>query len=191
MMKRNPKRTNLQCENNHDELIERAHQASGNWQRFESFGWSRAAELDKPRDWTIVYTHHRDSRLLDQSNAAVIQHALQRYLDEDNPDVLEEHHRHWAVGWIDGFAIRVFRNGKVTRAFRAYLELAQQLDEYPVLDEEDYSRREYEATLENFESASAGMQHQYELPEGWKEEVFSWLWEHDQQAVENRDDCGG
>ena len=116
-MKRNPKRNNLQCENNHGELIERAHQAAGNWRQFESFGWARAAELDKPGDWTIVYTQHRDSRLLDQSNAAVIQHALQPYLDEDDPDVIEEHHGHWAVGWIDGFAIRVFCNGKVTRCF--------------------------------------------------------------------------
>jgi hypothetical protein len=174
-----------------DELIDAARKAAGNWRKFESFGWSRAGELDEAANWTIVYTHHRGSGLLEESNAAAIENTLRPYLEADNPDVIEEHHRHWACGWIDGYAIRVFRNEKVTEAFRTYIKLLERLDEYPVLDDEDYSRREYEATLENFDSAVAGIQHEYELPEGWKEEVFSWFWQHDQRAVENRDDSGG
>jgi hypothetical protein len=174
-----------------EELVETAKNAAGNWRKFESFGWNRTAELDNPANWTIVYTHQRDSRLLDQSNAAAIEEALRPFLDEDDPDVIEEHHGHWACGWIDGFAIRVLRDGKVTAAFRTYMDLVGRMDDYPVLDEEDYSRREYEATLENFDSAVSGIRYEYELPEGWKEEVFSWFWEHDQAAVENRDDSGG
>ena len=183
---RNP---NLRCDS--EELIETAKMAAGNWRKFESFGWNRVGELEDPENWTIVYTHHRDSRLLDQSNAAAIEDAMRPFLDEDDPDIIEEHHGHWACGWIDGFAIRVFRDGKVTRAFCTYMDLVGRLDDYPVLDEEDYSRREYEATLENFDSAVSGIRHEYELPDGWTEEVFSWFWEHDQGAVENRDDSGG
>ena len=190
-MTRNAQEGNRSHRCDSDELIETAKKAAGNWRKFESFGWSRAAELDDPANWTIVYTHHRDSRLLDQSNAEVIEDVLRPFLEEDDPDVIEEHHGHWACGWIDGFAIRVFRDGKVTRAFRTYMDLVGRLDEYPVLDEEDYSRREYEATLENFDSAVSGIRYEYELPEGWKKEVFSWFWEHDQGAVENRDDSGG
>lgn len=174
-----------------DELIDAAKKAAGNWREFESFGWSRAGELDEPSNWTIVYTHHRDSGLLEESNAAAIENTLRPYLDGDDPDVIEEHHGHWACGWIDGYAIRVFRNEEVTEAFRTYLDVLERLNEYPVLDEEDYCRREYEATLDNFDSAIAGIRHEYELPEGWKEEVFSWFWQHDQRAVENRDDSGG
>ena len=190
-MKHNTKQRNSHRECDSVELVETAKEAAGNWRRFESFGWSRIGELDDPENWTIVYTHHRDSRLLDQSNAAAIEDALRPFLEADDPDILEEHHGHWACGWIDGFAIRVFREGKVTRAFRTYMDIVGRLDDYPVLDEEDYSRREYEATLENFDSAVASVRYEYVLPEGWKEEVFSWFWEHDQGAVENRDDSGG
>ncbi|MHB0958759.1 MAG: hypothetical protein ACYC0X_15560 [Pirellulaceae bacterium] len=182
---------NATKEDDSPELINAAKAAAGNWRKFESFGWSRISELDAPGSWTIVYTHHRDSRLLDQSNAAAFQQALRPYLDADDPDIIEEHHGHWAYGWVDGFAIRVFRDGKVTPVFRAYLEILARLENYPVLDEQDYSRREYEATMENFDSAVSGMRCEYQLPEDWKEEVFRWFWQHDQRAVENRDDSGG
>lgn len=188
-MTANTQKRNAGCES--DALIEAAKRAAGNWRKFESFGWSRANELDDADNWTIVYTYHRDSGLLDQSNAAAIEKALAPFLDGDEPDAIEEHHRHWACGWIDGFAIRVFRNARVTKAFRTYMEIRDRLDDYPVLDEEDYCQREYEATLENFDSAVSGIRHEYDLPEGWKEEVFSWFWQNDQRAVENRDDFGG
>jgi hypothetical protein len=67
---------------------------------------------------------------------------------------MAEHHHHWAVGHVDGYSIRVFRDGRITEAFEAYHALAQRLADYPVLDEEDYSRREYEATLENLPDAA-------------------------------------
>jgi len=188
-MTRNTQERTPECDSN--ELIEAAQKAAGNWRKFESFGWRRVGELDNPDEWTIAYTHHRDSGLLDQSNAAAIENALSPFLEEDDPDVIEEHHGHRACGWIDGFAIRVFRDGGVTQAFRTYMQILDRLDDYPVLDEEDYSRREYEATLENFDCAVSGVRHEYDLPEGWKEEVFSWFWQHDQRAVENRDDSGG
>jgi hypothetical protein len=72
-----------------------------------------------------------------------------------------------------------------------YHELAEQMDNYPVLDESDYSEREYEATLENIADAARSLKHDYDLPDGWESAVFSWFWEHNQSAVENRDDQGG
>ena len=134
-----------------------AREARGNWQRFDSFGWH-----DRPEDceeWAIVYTHNRDSGLLDQSNADAIDKALAPFAEGDNPDVRAEHHGHWACGWIDGYAIRVYRNGQITEAFRAFHELAARLADYPVLDEEDFSRREYEATLENLRSEGFDSDH--------------------------------
>ncbi len=164
-----------------------AREARGNWQKFDSFGWH-----DRPEDgeeWAIVYTHNRDSDLLDQSNADAIDKALAPFTEGDSPDVRAEHHGHWACGWIDGYAIRVYRNGQITEAFRAYHELAARLADYPVLDEEDHSRREYEATLENLRNE--GFADCYAPPEEWAGEVFSWLWDHNQSAVENRDGNGG
>ena len=173
------------------DLEDAAKEAAGNWTRFECFAWSRSKELDSPDDWYITYSHHRDSGLLDQSNAAAMEEALEPYTEGDDPDVVPEHHSHWACGWIDGFSIRVFRDGQITDAFRRYHELAQRLDEYPLLDEEDYSRREYDATLENIGNAAYRIADDYELPEDWAEEVYSWLSDNDPAAVENTDDQGG
>ena len=88
-------------------------------------------------------------------------------------------------------SIRVFRRGRTTKAFRAYHKLAQRLAEYPVLDEADYSSREYKATLENLPDAAWRLKNEYDLPEGWPEAVYRWLSDHDSSAVESRDDQGG
>lgn len=173
------------------DLADAAAQAAGNWRLFNCFAWHRAADLDDADHWAIIYSHNRDSGLLDQSNADAIRKALEPFTDGDDPDVVSEHHHHFACGWIDGFSIRVFRDGQITDAFRCYHELAQQMADYPVLDETDYSNREYEATLANIADAAWRLKHDYDLPDGWEGEVFSWFWDHNQRAVENRDDQGG
>jgi len=172
-------------------LEDAAKQLAGNWQRFESFCWFRESEIDDPDNWAIIYTHNRDSGLLDQSNADAIAEALKAFSETDDADVVFESHDHWAVGHVDGFSIRVYRNGEITEAFKTYHDLMEQMDGYPVLDEEDYSNREYEATLENISAAAWRVKHEYELPDEWESEVFSWFWDHRQSAVENRDDQGG
>lgn len=53
-------------------LKDAAREAAGNWKRFDCFCWDRLHDIDDPDDWTIIYTHNRDSRLLDQSNADAI-----------------------------------------------------------------------------------------------------------------------
>jgi len=150
-----------------------------------------ASELDDPDNFCIVYTHHRDSGLLDQSNAVAIEEALDEFTDADDPDVIAEHHTHFACGWIDGFAIRVFRDGRITEAFRKYHELAERMAQYPVLDEEDHSRREYEATIENIRCAGWHVDDEYDLPEDWPEAVYSWLFDNIPDAIESSDDQGG
>lgn len=173
------------------ELEEAAKEAAGNWQRFQAFAWWREREIEDSDNWSIIYTHHRDSGLLDQSNAEVISKAMEPFADTEDPDVVFESHSHWAVGSVDGFSVRVFRDGKITEAFRIYHELAEQMANYPILDETDYSNREYEATLENLPLAAWKVKNEYELPDGWEAEVYSWLSEHRWAAIENVDDQGG
>jgi hypothetical protein len=168
-----------------------AREAAGNWRTFTCFAWDRARDLDDPDDWAIFYTHNRDSDLLDESNAAAIAKALTPFGEGDEPDVVFESHSHWAVGHVDGFSIRVHRGGEITDAFRSYHELAERLADYPVLDEEDYSQREHDATIENIYDAAWRLKRDYELPEGWQGDVFLWFWKHRQSVVENRDDRGG
>jgi hypothetical protein len=163
----------------------------GNWQRFDTFVWFRENEITDPENWAIIYTHNRDSGLLDQSNAEQIAEALEQFTDGDNPDVVMESHDHWAVGHVDGFSIRVYRGGQITDAFKTYHDLMEQMDGYPVLDEEDYSERELEATLDNIADAAWRLKLEYALPDGWESEVNSWLSDHRPGSVENRDDRGG
>ena len=116
------------------ELEAAAQAAAGNWRKFDSFAWHR--KPDDAETWAIIYTHHRDSGLLDQSNAAAIEAALTPFTDTG--DVVFESHFHWAVGHIDGFSVRVYRRGRITKAFKAYHALAERMANYPILDESDY-----------------------------------------------------
>jgi hypothetical protein len=126
-----------------DHAEDLAKELAGNHRKFESFGWHDRPEDDT--EWCIVYTTNRDADALTRSNARVIGKALEPYCTgEDNADCREEHHGHWACGWVDGYAIRVRRNGELTPAFLAYAELATALSDYPVLDDGDFSNEEHE-----------------------------------------------
>jgi hypothetical protein len=174
------------------DIEEAANQAAGNWQKFDSFVWWRARELERPEDFTVYYTHHRDSGLLDQSNHVVISKAMEKFMDGDDPDVIVEDHSHWAVGWIKGFAVRVFDdNGEITDAYRCLHELQERMADFPILDESLYSEMEYEASFENIDLAAWRLKREFDLPEDWQSSVFDWLWQHRDHALENVDDNGG
>ena len=172
-------------------IEEAAKEAAGNWRTFKCFVWWREREMNDSDQWMIHYTHHRDSGILDQSNAEQIRQALSQFTDGDDPDVIEESHSHWAVGHIDGFSLRVFRNGEITEAFRAFHGLMESLASYPILDEKDFSNREYEATVENIVDAAWRMRDDYDLPENWQYEVYGWLSDHECSEIESTSDQGG
>jgi hypothetical protein len=104
---------------------------------------------------------------------------------------------HWAVGWVEGYAIRVFRKSRpgITKAFQTWCQLQARLENYPMLDEEDYSRREFEATLENIEQQADRIAGKYDididLPEDYVSQLHAWFDAHDSRALESRDDQGG
>jgi hypothetical protein len=173
------------------DLDDAAQQAAGNWQSFQCFVWFRDRDLSDAENWAVIYTHNRDSGLLDQSNAAVIEKAMKPFTEGDEPDVAFESHSHWAVGHVDGFSVRVFKNGDITEAFKAYHELAQRLADYPILDEANYSEREFEATLDNIKDAAWRVKHDFDLPGDWVSEVYSWFADNLWGEIENREDQGG
>lgn len=172
------------------DLTEAAKEAAGNWKRFHCFVWWREKEMNDADDWAIIYTDNRDSGLIDQSNAAVIREEMEPYSKGRNPSVVFERHSHWLVGHVDGFSIRVFRRGRITKAFRKYFELVQRIDEYPILDETDYSNREYESAFEGIELAAWRLERQFDLPNDWVSQVYDWLVENDEGQLENIDDQG-
>jgi hypothetical protein len=170
------------------DLDSAAEQLAGNWRQFGCFVWHRGYDLDNADNWMIFYTHHRDSGLLAQSNHDEIAKRLQPFMEADDPDVKCESHTHWAVGYVNGFSIRIHRpDGSITPAFAEFCQIKQDMEDYPILNESDYSDREYEATLENYRSELWRLRNQ--LPKGWEAEVYSWF--SDNGFIENRDDQGG
>ena len=165
--------------------------AAGNWRRFDAFVWDGADRLPDPERWCVHYTHHRDSGLLDHSNAEQIWAALLPHLFGDDPDAAVERHIHWAVGHIDGVCVRVDRGGRITDAFRTLHGLLASLSEYPVLDEEHYGELQDEATFQNVAAAVDAACETPDAAGDRAERVHGWLCEHRPDALENVDDSGG
>ena len=172
------------------DIEEAAKQLAGNWRKFECFAWHRSYDLEDADRWMLWYTSSRDAGLLEQSNESVINKRLEPFSEGDDPDLVFETHSHFAVGHVDGVSVRVFRqDGTITDAFKEFCSIKERLDDYPILDEQDYSEREYTATLENY---ACEMWRHKTLPDGWESEVFSWFSENCQDRyTENRDDQGG
>jgi hypothetical protein len=164
---------------------------AGNWREFDCFAWHRAFDLEDADRWLVWYTSSRDAGLLEQSNEKAITDRLRPFSEGHDPDFVFERHIHWAVGYLDGFSIRVFKaDGTITPAFEEFCRIKSELDAYPVLDEQDFTNRQYVATLENYTSEMWRIKD--ELPVDWQEEVYSYFSDNGMDKyTEDRDDRGG
>ena len=152
-----------------------ARQAAGNHRKFDCFIWWE--HPDEDHNWCIVYTHNRDSDVLDQSNAAAIAKEMQPFCDDGTARI--ESHNHWACGHVDGYAILVYDvAGEITEAFKTWVGIQQRLEDYPILDDSDLTQREHDEAIEIIECClpSAAI---CDLPDDWPELVLDWCWEND------------
>ena len=97
-------------------------------------------------DWYVVgVSRTRDSGPLDESNFESARKALEKF-GEDT-----EVHRfgHWGPGWFEIILVR-----PDTEAASEAASMAAALSDYPILDEEDFSRREWEGAQETWEYMS-------------------------------------
>jgi len=86
-------------------------------------------------EWHKVLTRSRDSDLLTESNWEC---ALQRLGGESN-DVKVHRFGHWACGWWEALAVRAG-----TPSYDEAVKIVDELDDYPCLDESDYSDKQSE-----------------------------------------------
>jgi hypothetical protein len=157
-----------------------AQEAVAEFRKMRDFGYS--GELPLGETWALTISKSRDSGLLEQSNYDSIYEDMKKRFPRD---VVSERFGHWAVGWVEQLAVHMLdKQGRVTKAGKAIIDWQQKLEDYPVADEEDYSERGFEATIENIMSEGR-------IDEKTASKVFSWLWENNQRAVEDRDDQGG
>lgn len=99
------------------------------------------------REWLVVVTLNRDSGALDRSNYRCVLKLLggkgtegAKGSQEVADGVAVEEASHWACGWIQYLIIDPSRPDLVAIAGEAL----KRLEDYPVLDEDDYSREESE-----------------------------------------------
>ncbi len=88
---------------------------------------------------------------------------------------------------------RVLHTYAPTKILLVWQDIENSLEDYPVLNEGDYSEREYNATLEGIEDAASyfARQHDVDLPEDYVNTLFNWFWDNLQSAVESSEDTGG
>lgn len=115
----------------------------GDWQptQFDPKGLA----LDEQQDWLVLpVIRTRDSEALELSNFATVENNL----EEVNPSGEDwEVHRfgHWANGWFEILIVK-----PDSEAHRYGEHVAQALADYPILDEMDFSEREWEEVNETW-----------------------------------------
>lgn len=86
-------------------------------------------------NYYVVYTKHRDSDALTESN---FDKALEMLGGEnEEAGVIVARANHWAVGWVENLLVRQDATEKVAIA----QEIENKLEDYPILDESDYETR--------------------------------------------------
>jgi hypothetical protein len=101
---------------------------------------------------------------------------------------------HFAVGHVNVLVVQaVSEDGEVTDEFETLHDIFMRLEDYPILNEDDYMQREFLATCENIRD-SLRMSLWFDVaPEGEDivPNLYRWFVEHDMAAIESRDDHGG
>lgn len=169
-----------------------AKQIAGNWHAYD--GWSpHQFWYELGDDWGKVSLFSEQSGLLTKSNGRAIVRALQPYADAEPSDVISTFSDNtFGGGDVEEIAIRVYREKdgegwaaglvemgrpyerETTEAFQTFEDLCAQMDKYPVLDEEDWSR-EQEAAADEYIECEYRKFVSDEAPEYWPSEVMSWL----------------
>lgn len=89
-------------------------------------------------DYFVGPSRHRDSQPLEESN---FEAALERLGGETKRNVIVARSSHWAVGWVEQILVHKSAKAKL----KILAEIKRDLEEYPVLDDDDFYSREREA----------------------------------------------
>ena len=110
------------------------------WERTDSYGGESFP------DYYVFLGRHRDSDCLTESNFFTV---LAR-LGGDSETVQVNRFGHWAVGWTEA----IFIHKSDSEALLLADAMAEKLADYPVLDESDFSEREWERATSLYEGQS-------------------------------------
>lgn len=96
-------------------------------------------------EYYVCIGKHRDSDLLTQSNFDVFLEAL----GGESEHVYIQRSNHWAVGWCETILIH---EDAPEELLQEADDMLCALEQYPVLDDSDFSKRECEAEQEDFDN---------------------------------------
>ncbi len=96
-------------------------------------------------DYYVGPSKSRDSDILEQSN---YDSALERLGGDDDEKVKAGRFGHWAVGWVEQIFVHKDAKDKVAILQKIY----DDLENYPVLDDDDFYQRERQELDDTFES---------------------------------------
>ena len=99
-------------------------------------------------DYYILYSHHRDSDILEKSNFECISREIEEFSKELNLDegFYIQRSSHWAVGWIE--LLLIHKNN--TELLKQADIISGSLHYYPVFDESHFWEKEYKEWTRNF-----------------------------------------
>ena len=136
----------------------------------------------------------RDADLVLQSNGFAMKAELERLeeageIEADSWEVTGC--GHWGFGYVGHLSFKAIdEEGEPTRVFSHVMEMVDCIQEYVVLDSSDHSRREYDAQLDSIGNHEGLINFWGAVPPGkdWRQLVFSWLWDNQQQEAFDGDD---
>ena len=106
---------------------------------------SKGYILEDQQDWYVVpVSRTRDSGPFEESNFA----AATEMLGDEHENVMEIHRfGHWGPGWFEIIIV----NPENKKVMEAAMEIESSLANYPLLDDMDYSQREWDEMVEVWE----------------------------------------
>ncbi len=108
------------------------------------FGWYGDDDID---DWFIApIGQNRDSDILTESNFAMAVEALEKAEGEGGDDFRVISCNHWACGWVEYIILR-----PGSKCVEVMEDIESRLEDYPVLNDEDFSEREYNDFVDSWE----------------------------------------
>jgi hypothetical protein len=173
-----------------DDPVAAGEALANNHRKNRDWAWWGRPENDQ--NWFIYHTHNRDSTLLAQSNAIIMRKLLATHISRGT--IEDQRFNHFLCGWSDALVVKVFTSrGKITKAWEAFCEIMQKLENYPVLNEEHYGEMEIEASMTGIE-CSAGdtgmLLDRDQLPKDWVSQCYHWFSDNHDNALQSRDDNG-
>lgn len=127
------------------------------YSEFKPTGYDNHINFDEDREgWLVVPVgRNRDSGLQEESNFE----AATKLLGGESDTVEIHRFGHWACGWFEIILVDP-KHGD------ALVEMRDALEDYPLLDDEDHSQREYDAINEAWEDMSLSDRMDYAVKHG-------------------------